>query len=237
MLERRGSSRPSRTRSRSPVASRSRAARGRSRSQGGRARGCPGSVSGPWASRSHRLRHARRARAPAGAVATERDGLAAGAGDRKGPISGASGRMANGDNGFIPAAIGFAREKGAVAYVGDGANRWPAVRPRRRRPPVPSRAGIRAGRVSAARGRRRRRADPQGRRELRRAPQRACGLRHPGGGRRICRLAQPLLGHRWPRFGADHPRSARLAADSSRDWSPTSKRGTTCLVIRHLAGT
>jgi nucleoside-diphosphate-sugar epimerase len=33
----------------------------------------------------------------------------------------------NGDNGFIPAAIGFAREKGAAAYVGDGTNRWPAV--------------------------------------------------------------------------------------------------------------
>ncbi len=32
-----------------------------------------------------------------------------------------------GDNGFIPAAIGFARAKGAAAYVGDGANRWPAV--------------------------------------------------------------------------------------------------------------
>ena len=90
---------------------------------------------------------------PPGAVATERDGLAADTGDRKGPISGANERMANahytsalaghgircsivrlppathgnGDNGFIPAAIGFAREKGAAAYVGDGANRWPAV--------------------------------------------------------------------------------------------------------------
>jgi nucleoside-diphosphate-sugar epimerase len=33
----------------------------------------------------------------------------------------------NGDNGFIPVAIGFARQRGAAAYVGDGANRWPAV--------------------------------------------------------------------------------------------------------------
>jgi len=32
-----------------------------------------------------------------------------------------------GDNGFIPTAIGFARAKGAAAYIGDGANRWPAV--------------------------------------------------------------------------------------------------------------
>ena len=34
----------------------------------------------------------------------------------------------NGDNGFIPTAQSrLAREKGAAAYVGDGANRWPAV--------------------------------------------------------------------------------------------------------------
>lgn len=90
---------------------------------------------------------------PPGAVATERDGLAAGAGGRDVPISGANDRIANahytsalasrgvrssvvrlppathgdGDNGFIPVAIGFARAKGAAAYVGDGANRWPSV--------------------------------------------------------------------------------------------------------------
>jgi nucleoside-diphosphate-sugar epimerase len=88
-----------------------------------------------------------------GQIATERDGLAAQAGDREVPISGGEGRLANadftlaladrgvrssvvrlppathgdGDNGFIPVAIGFARDKGAAAYVGDGANRWPAV--------------------------------------------------------------------------------------------------------------
>ncbi|MFF3444438.1 SDR family oxidoreductase [Streptosporangium sp. NPDC002721] len=89
---------------------------------------------------------------PPGAVATERDGPAD-AGDREGPIGGGGGRMGNahhtlalaghgvrssvvrlppathgdGDNGFIPAAVRFAREKGAAAYVGDGANRWPSV--------------------------------------------------------------------------------------------------------------
>ncbi|GAB1818948.1 Rossmann-fold NAD(P)-binding domain-containing protein [Herbidospora sp. RD11066] len=89
---------------------------------------------------------------PPGVVATERDGLAD-AGDRDSPLAGGQGRMDNarhtlaladsgvrssvvrlppathgdGDNGFIPAAIGFARAKGAAAYVGDGANRWPAV--------------------------------------------------------------------------------------------------------------
>ena len=141
---------------------------------------------------------------PPGAVATEHDGLAVAAADRAVPISGAGGRMANahytralaghgvrssivrlppathgnGDNGFIPAAIGFAREKGATAYVGDGANR--ALGPsRRRRAPVPPRAGVRAGRVGAARGRRRRRPDPRGHRHPRRTSRHSRHLRHP----------------------------------------------------------
>ncbi|WP_326559240.1 SDR family oxidoreductase [Micromonospora sp. NBC_01796] len=88
---------------------------------------------------------------PSGVVATENDGLDPDSGT--GPISGAGGRMANarqalaladrgvrssivrlppathgrGDNGFTTTAIGFARQKGAAAYVGDGGNRWPAV--------------------------------------------------------------------------------------------------------------
>ncbi len=86
-----------------------------------------------------------------GHVATERDGLVAEDGERE--LTGPERRRANaqltlamadrgirssvvrlpptchgdGDNGFIPTAIGFAREKGAAAYLGDGSNRWPAV--------------------------------------------------------------------------------------------------------------
>jgi nucleoside-diphosphate-sugar epimerase len=90
---------------------------------------------------------------PNGVVATERDGLAADGAIRQSPMPGGEIRMANadftlaladrgvrssivrlspsthgnGDNGFIPTAIAFARQKGAAAYIGDGANRWPAV--------------------------------------------------------------------------------------------------------------
>ena len=33
----------------------------------------------------------------------------------------------DGDNGFLAALVGIAREKGVSGYIGDGANRWPAV--------------------------------------------------------------------------------------------------------------
>lgn len=88
-----------------------------------------------------------------GTVATERDGLATEPDERGGPLNGGGGRIGNahyalalanrgvrsvvvrlpptvhgpGDNGFMATAVRFARDKGASAYIGNGANRWPAV--------------------------------------------------------------------------------------------------------------
>jgi nucleoside-diphosphate-sugar epimerase len=33
----------------------------------------------------------------------------------------------DGDNGFVAALVGIARDKGVSGYIGDGTNRWPAV--------------------------------------------------------------------------------------------------------------
>ena len=86
-----------------------------------------------------------------GRVATERDGLTPGSGAGHG--EGPSARLAtaqatlaladrgvrssvlrlpptvhgDGDNGFMTALVGLARQHGNAAYVGDGASRWPAV--------------------------------------------------------------------------------------------------------------
>jgi nucleoside-diphosphate-sugar epimerase len=86
-----------------------------------------------------------------GQVATERDGLepgAAGAHDAPPSSRAENGLLTlaladrgvrssvlrlpptvhgDGDNGFMAALVGLAREHGNAAYVGDGANRWPAV--------------------------------------------------------------------------------------------------------------
>jgi nucleoside-diphosphate-sugar epimerase len=86
-----------------------------------------------------------------GRVATERDGLTpdSGAGHGEGPSARLATAQAtltladrgvrssvlrlpptvhgDGDNGFMTALVGLARQHGNAAYVGDGANRWPAV--------------------------------------------------------------------------------------------------------------
>ena len=169
-------------------------------------------------------------RVPNGVVATERDGLAVDAANRQSPIPGGERRMANadftlalaergvrssvvrlppsthgnGDNGFIPTAVAFARQKGAAAYVGAGTNRWPTVhRDDAARLFRLALESAPAGSVLHAVGEHgvpiREVAEV-----LRRGSRHPRRLRGPGTGRRIRPLSRWLLGSGRPRFGTDH---------------------------------
>ena len=122
----------------------------------------------------------------------------------------------DGDNGFIPAAIGFAREKGAAAYVGDGANRWPAVhRDDAARLFRLALESAPAGSALHAIG-----DDGVPIREVaavfssQLGVPAAVGVRRAG--RRVPGVAGRVLGAGQPGLRADHARAARLAAGPAR---------------------
>jgi hypothetical protein len=189
----------------------------------------------------HRIQHPRRARAPArgrrhrtrragrrrgGSQGSDQrrqraDGQAhyttalAGRGVRSSIVRLPSATHGNCDNGFIQTAIGFARQKGAAAYVGDRANRWPAVHrddaARLFRLALESAS---AGAVLHAVGHEG--VPIREIAEIFAAHLNARSLRPPTPGRGIRRLPRRLLRTRRPRLRADHARPARLAANPPR---------------------
>ncbi len=107
-----------------------------------------------------------------------------------------------GDNGFVAALVGIAREQGRLRLHRRRDQPLARRAPARCRAPVPAGAGEGASRIDAARGRRRGRADPRHRRGDRSPSRPPRGLHLPRGRGR----ALPLAG-RLPRRPTARPRA------------------------------
>ena len=119
----------------------------------------------------------------------------------------------DGDNGFMATLVGIAREQGRLGLHRRRDQPLARRAPPRLRAPVPPRAGEGPGGIDAARGRRRRRADPRHRRGDRAASRRPGGRRLAGGRGRALHLAGGL-----PR--ARRPASSTLTRELL-GWQPT----------------
>ena len=122
-----------------------------------------------------------------------------------------------GDHGFVPRLIDIARETGGSAYVGDGANRWPAVHRLDAARPLPAGGRVRPGRLGLHG------VGDEG------MPFRDIAGRHRSPPRRAGRSASPrkrqtptsassavFVSARQPDVERPDPRATRLAADASR---------------------
>ncbi len=120
----------------------------------------------------------------------------------------------DGDTGFVATLVDIARTKGVVRLHRRRVEPLARRPPVRCRAPVPSRAGIGAGGIDAARDRRRGRADPRHRRGDRAAP------RRPGGLGRTRRRRRALHVARATSSRLDSPASSALTRELL-GWQPT----------------